>query len=145
MSEDRCDELFEATVESVGIKQFAAKLGLSTRQVHRMLNGSQPNPIRRFAELLEACEPKAAEAVLSYVCRQLGVYWVRVPSDILTAHIEAVRESAEAIVAIAEGRPSRAAIKEIREAIAALAGLEKMFDQQAELTKAVRANAKSEG
>jgi hypothetical protein len=143
MSEDRCDELFESTVDSVGIKQFAGKLDLSTRQVHRMLNGSQPNPIRRFCELLEACEPKAAEAVLSYVCRELGVYWIRVPESIEAGHVNAVRESAEAIVAITEGRPSRAAVKEIREAIAALAGLEKVFDAQTELTKAARATEKS--
>lgn len=138
MSEDRCDEIFEAMVESAGIKAFAANMNLSTRQIHRMLNGTQPNPLRRFCEMMLACGTKPAESILSYVCRQMGVYWIRVPENLRAAHVNAVRESAEAIAAIAEGRPSKAAVKDIREAIAALAALEKMFDAQTELTKAAR-------
>ena len=137
-ADERCEELFEALVESVGIKTFASNLGLSTRQIHRMRNGAKPNPLRRFCEMLQACDLKSAEGVLSYVCRQMGVYWIRVPADVKTANVNAVREAAEAIVAISEDRPTRAAVREIREAISALASLEKVLDARAELTKAAK-------
>ena len=43
------------------------------------------------------------------------------------AGVKAVKEAAEAIVAITEGGPVRMTVKEIRDAIAALAALEKLL------------------
>ena len=115
-------------VESVGIKAFASKMELSTRQVHRMLGGAQANPVARFCQAMQACDKKTAEAVLSHLCRQQGVYWIRVPASLKAANLNAVKESAEAIVAITEGRSVTTTVREIREAIAALAALEKILD-----------------
>ena len=130
MSDQRCDELFEAMVESVGIKAFASALGVTARQVHRMLSGAQANPLARFCDAMGACAPKAGEAVLSDLCRRRGVYWIRVPESLKAANLNAVKESAEAIVAITEGRSIRTTVKEIREAIAALAALEHVLDRK---------------
>ena len=127
--ENQCDELLAAMVESVGIKAFAAGLGVSTRQVHRMLNGSQANPLRRFCDVLLSCDQKTAEAALSSICRSMGVYWIRVPESVEAAHLNAVKESAEAIVAITEQRSPRVTVREIREAIAALSALERILDR----------------
>ena len=124
MSETRYDELFEAMVASAGVKAFAANMGLSTRQIHRMLNGTQPNPIRRLHETVAACETSVGDEALDYVCRQCGGYFVRLAADLDKANVNAVKESAEAIVAISEGRSVRVTVREIREAIAALAALE---------------------
>jgi hypothetical protein len=124
MSEDPCDELFEAMVESVGVKAYAANMGLSSRQVHRMLNGAQPNPIRRMALALVAGASPAGHAALDCLCRRMGGYFVRLTEDLSSANVNAVTESAEAIVAISEDRSPRITVKEIREAIAALAALE---------------------
>lgn len=126
----RCDEIFEAIVQATGVKAFAAKLGLSTRQVHRMLSGAQPNPLSRFCDVLHACDQQSAEAVLSAVCRAMDVYWIRVPQDLKSANLNAVKESAEAIVAISEGRSVQTTVREIRQAIAALSALERMLDQE---------------
>ena len=125
MSERRYDELFEAMIESVGIKAFAADIGLSTRQIHRMLNGVQPNPIRRMAHALAACRGAEAEVALDWLCHGMDGYFVRLPDGLERANVNAVKESAEAIVAISEGRSVRVTVKEIREAISALAALEK--------------------
>lgn len=124
MSEIRHDELFEAMVNSVGVKAFAANIGLSTRQIHRMLSGTQPNPVRRFCEAIGACDGPIADEALDGLCRYCGGYFVRLATDLAKANVNAVKESAEAIVAISEGRSPRVTIKEIREAIAALAALE---------------------
>ncbi len=124
MSDPRCDELFEAMVESVGVKAFAANMDISTRQVYRMLAGAQPNPIARLCACLAAGECGPAEGVLDYLCARRGGYFVRRDDDVDGASLNAVKESAEAIVAITEGRPPRITVKEIREAISALAALE---------------------
>ncbi|MHC4716296.1 MAG: hypothetical protein ACYS5V_04950 [Planctomycetota bacterium] len=125
MSDDRARELFEAMVESVGVKAFAANMDLSTRQIHRMLNGTQPEPVARAVAALQAAEPEEAEAALDYVCARMGGYFVRTIDNLDVAHVNAVKESAEAIVAISEGQSPRVEIKEIREAISALASLER--------------------
>ena len=125
MSDGRCEELFEAMVDSVGVKAFAGNMDLSTRQIHRMLNGVQPNPIQRFREAVHACEGLTGDAALDYLCRLRDGYFVRLPEDLTFANANAVKESAEAIVAISEGRSPRVTIKEIREAISALAALER--------------------
>ena len=124
MSDDRCAELFEAMVQSVGVKVYAANMNLSTRQVYRMLNGVQPNPVDRFGAALRACQDLSAVAALDYLCQREGGYFVRRTNDLDIASVNAIKESAEAIVAISEGRPPRVTIKEIREAISALAALE---------------------
>jgi hypothetical protein len=124
MSETRHDELFEAMVGSVGVKAFAANMGLSTRQIHRMLSGTQPNPVRRFCEAISACDGPIAEEALDCLCRSCGGYFVRLVTNLEKANVNAVKESAEAIVAISEGNSPRVTIREIREAIAALAALE---------------------
>lgn len=138
MSNQHCEEIFEAMVESVGIKAFAANMGISTRQVHRMLNGAQPNPLDRFCRTMKSCDGKAAEQALSHVCRQSGVYWIRVPVSMKAANLDAVKEAAQAIVAITEDRSITVEVREIREAIAALAALEKKLDQEQATAKAPR-------
>lgn len=130
MSELRQDELFEAMVESVGVKAFGANIGLSTRQIHRMLNGTQPNPLRRFCEAIGACEGPAAQEALDFICRQCVGYFVRLATELAKANVNAVKESAEAIVAISEGESVRVTVKEIREAIAALAALEHRLEKE---------------
>ncbi|MFB3891756.1 MAG: hypothetical protein ACE15C_07005 [Phycisphaerae bacterium] len=130
MSDQRCDELFEAMVESVGVKAFAAAIGVTARQVHRMLSGAQANPLARFCDAMGACTRQAAEAVLSDLCRRQGVYWIRVPESLKAANLNAVKESAEAIVAITEGRSIQTEVNEIRQAIAALSALERVLDRK---------------
>jgi len=125
MSDPRAQELFEAMVESVGVKAFAANMDLSTRQIHRMLNGAQPEPLGRLVDALFAAEPDEAHAALDHVCGRMGGYFVRAIDNLDVAHVNAVKESAEAIVAISEGKSPRVEIKEIREAISALATLER--------------------
>ena len=125
MSDPHCDELFLAMVDSVGVKAFAGRLGLSTRQIHRMLGGTQPNPLARLCEALAACEPAAAEAGIDCMARRMGGYFVRLPGSLEQANVNAVKEAAEAIVAISEGESVDITVREIREAIAALAALER--------------------
>lgn len=127
MSEKASQDLFESMVESVGIKAFAAAMELSTRQVHRMLGGVQPNPVERFLEAVRASEGLTAQAAVDFVCRQCGGYFVQLAENLHVANVNAVKEAAEAIVAISEDRRPQVEIKEIREAIAALASLERLL------------------
>jgi hypothetical protein len=122
-----CDRLFEAMVESVGVKAFAHRMGLSTRQVHRMLSGSQPNPLRRLCEAIKASDGPAARDALDFVAGRCGGYFIDSPPDFKSANLNAVKEAAEAIVAISEGAPCRVTIREVREAISALAALERIL------------------
>ncbi len=124
MAETRCDELFEALVDSIGVKAFAANIGLSARQVHRMLSGTQPNPVTRLCEALAAGDGFAATATLDYLCQRWGGHFVEYADNLAVANVNAVKEAAEAIIAITEGRSVRMTVKEIREAISALAALE---------------------
>lgn len=125
MGDIRCDELFEALVESVGVKAFAANLNLSNRQVHRMLSGAQPNPVRRLRDAMASGDGMVSVAVLDHLCQEHGGHFVPCDVDLDVANVNAVKESAEAIVAITEGRSVRVTVKEIREAISALAALER--------------------
>ncbi len=129
MSDLRCDELFGEMVESVGVKAFAGEMSLSTRQIHRMLNGTQPNPVARFHDAVNACEGFTGDAVMDHLCRVRGGYFMRILENLAAANVNAVKESAEAIIAISEGRSVRVTIKEIREAIAALAALERRLSE----------------
>jgi len=125
MADIRCDELFEALVDSVGVKAFAANLHLSARQVHRMLSGAQPNPVTRLCEALAAGDGFAATATLDLLCQRWGGHFVESADNLAGANVNAIKEAAEAIVAITEGRSVRMTVKEIREAISALTALER--------------------
>ena len=127
MQYPECDKLFEGMVESVGVKAFAHRMGLSTRQVHRMLSGAQANPLGRLCEAVGAAGAPAAQAALDYLCSRHGGYYVAAPPDFRAANLNAVKEAAEAIVAISEGGSSRVTLREVREAISALAALERIL------------------
>jgi len=113
---------FAALVDSVGIKRFSASLGLTTRQVNRMLSGAQPNPIERLIRCLQSADPDAGDRVLDYMCQEMGGHFVRMEA-LDAAAVNAVRECAEAIAAISDGHISDLDINEIREAISALSAL----------------------
>ncbi len=115
---------FADLVNSVGVKRFAQSLGLSTRQINRILAGAQPNPVERLLRSLQSAEPEIGDRVLDYVCQELGGHFVR-HEAFDEATVNAVKECAEAIVAISEGQSPRVELKEIREAISALASLER--------------------
>jgi hypothetical protein len=117
-----CLEHFAKLVECVGIKRFAGALGVSTRQVNRILAGSQPNPVERLIRCLQAVEPETGDRVLDYICQELGGHFVR-QEAMNEATVNAVRECAEAIAAISDGDVGDLDIKEIRDAISALSGL----------------------
>ncbi len=113
---------FAELVTSVGVKRFAQALGLSTRQVNRILSGAQPNPVERLLRALQGAEPEVGDRVLDYVCQEMGGHFVR-HEAFDESTINAVRECAEAIAAISDGQVSDLDLKEIREAISALSGL----------------------
>ncbi len=113
---------FAELVSSVGIKRFAQALGLSTRQVNRILSGAQPNPVERLLRSLQGAEPEAGDRALDYICQEMGGHFVR-HEAFDQATINAVRECAEAIAAISDGQVSDLDLKEIRDAINALSGL----------------------
>lgn len=110
---------FQGMVDSVGVKRFSSGLGLSTRQVNRMLSGAQPNPIERLIRALQCTAPEAGDRSLDYICQQMGGFFVR-EEAIEAASVNAVRECAEAIAAISDGEISRMDEIEIREAVEAL-------------------------
>ena len=113
---------FAEMVDSVGVKRFAGALGLSTRQINRILAGSQPNPIERFIYCLQGAETVAGDRAIDYICQELGGHFVR-HEAMDTAAVNAVKECAEAIAAISDGQINDLDIKEVREAISALSGL----------------------
>lgn len=117
-----CHQRFNALVDSVGTKRFASALGVSTRQVNRILSGAQPNPLERLIRCLQAADPELGDRVLDYVCQELGGHFVR-QEAISEASVNAVRECAEAIAAISDGHVQDLDVKEIREAISALSSL----------------------
>ncbi len=113
---------FAELVNSVGVKRFSQALGLSTRQVNRILSGAQPNPVERLVRAVQGADPEAGDRVLDFVCQEMGGHFVR-QEAFDEATINAVRECAEAIAAISDGQVSELDLKEIREAISALSGL----------------------
>jgi hypothetical protein len=113
---------FASLVESVGIKRFANSLGISTRQVNRILSGAQPNPVERLIRSLQSSTPVAGDEVLDYICQEMGGHFVR-HEGVDEAAVNAVKECAEAIAAISDGHISDLDIREIREAISALSSL----------------------
>lgn len=117
--EDACLLRFRALVDSVGVKRFSASLGVSTRQVNRILSGTQPNPIARLIRSLQAATPEAGERALDHVAAEMGGHFVpRLESE--AAMTSAIKEAAEAIAAISDGDVDDDDRREIREAIAAL-------------------------
>ncbi|RMD64599.1 MAG: hypothetical protein D6824_03750 [Planctomycetota bacterium] len=107
----------------MGLERFARELGLSTRQVNRIRSGAQPNPLERLLRCLQACTPEAGDEALAWLCQEAGGYFVRPSERLDEASVAAVRECAEAIAAISDGRISRTDEREIREAVAALMAL----------------------
>ena len=119
---EECLLRFASLVESVGVKRFAMSLGLSTRQVNRILAGVQPNPVERLIRSLQSAEAERGDRVLDYICQEMGGHFVR-HEALDEAMVNAVKECAEAIAAISDGQISDLDVKEIREAISALSGL----------------------
>ncbi|MHC4107199.1 MAG: hypothetical protein ACYSTY_03840 [Planctomycetota bacterium] len=113
---------FAELVDSVGVKRFALSLGLSTRQVNRILASAQPNPVERLIRCLQSADAAAGDLVLDYVCQEMGGHFVR-HEALDDATVNAVRECAEAIAAISDGHVSELDVKEIREAISALSSV----------------------
>jgi hypothetical protein len=113
---------FHGMVDSVGVKRFAGELGLSTRQVNRILSGAQPNPVERVVRCVQCCDPAIGDRVVDFVCQEVGGYFVR--EEVLdSASVNAVKECAEAIAAISDGEITELDELEIREAVQALMSL----------------------
>ncbi|MEM8834838.1 MAG: hypothetical protein AAGD00_03355 [Planctomycetota bacterium] len=125
-SAERALTHFRALVESVGVKRFASSLGLSTRQVNRILSGVQPNPVDRLLRSLQASDPECGDTVLDYICQEMGGYFIREEGGLDDHAVNAVKECAEAIAAISSGSYTPVAEKEVREAIAALIALSRV-------------------
>lgn len=113
---------FASLVDGAGVKRFAAALGLSTRQINRILTGAQPNPIERLILALQAAEPEAGDRVLDYICQEMGGNFVR-HQTMEFSTVNAIKECAEAIAAISDGQVSAMGMQDIREAISALSNL----------------------
>ncbi len=124
---ERADALFRAMVDSVGVKRFAAALGLSARQVNRMLSGAQPNPLERLLVSLQSSTPESGDRALDFLCHEMGGSFVRHSGDLDHASVNAVRECAEAIAAISDGHITPCDNEQIREAIGALIALSRMI------------------
>ena len=129
LSKDDCLGRFAELVDCVGIKRFADAVGVSTRQVNRILAGSQPNPIERLIRCLQAADPETGDRVIDYICQELGGHFVR-QEGLSDAAVNAVRECAEAIAAISDGHVGDLDVKEIRDAISALAALSMSIKNQ---------------
>jgi hypothetical protein len=117
-----CLRRFTSLVESVGVKRFSSALGLSTRQVNRILAAAQPNPVERVIRSLQSADAASGDRVLDFICQEMGGHFVR-HEALEPAAVNAVKECAEAIAAISDGQVSELDVQEIREAISALSGL----------------------
>lgn len=121
---------FRALVDSVGVKRFAPAMGLSTRQINRILSGVQPNPIERLIRSVQTASSEAGDRTLDFVCQEAGGFFVRQEAHLGGAAANAVRECAEAIACISDGEISEVDEKEIREAIGALVGLLRTVEEK---------------
>ncbi len=119
---DECQLQLEALVESAGVKRFGDAIGVTPRQVNRILAGSQPNPIERLILALQCVDADAGDQVLDYICQEMGGHFVR-QEGFDDAAVNAVKECAEAIAAISDGEVNEIDLREIREAISALSSL----------------------
>ncbi|TVQ57132.1 MAG: hypothetical protein EA377_01180 [Phycisphaerales bacterium] len=113
---------FRELVESVGVKRYAQSLGVTPRQVNRILSGAQPNPVERIIHCLESAEPEVGDRVLDYICQEMGGHFVR-HEGLDETVVNAVKECAEAIAAISDGEVTDDDAREVREAISALTGI----------------------
>ena len=113
---------FRELVESVGVKRYAQSLGVSTRQVNRILSGAQPNPVERLIQCLQSAVPEVGDRVLDSICQEMGGHFVR-HEGLDDAIVNAVKECAEAIAAISDGEVTDDDAREVREAISALTGI----------------------
>ncbi len=113
---------FRELVESVGVKRYAQSLGVTTRQINRILSGAQPNPVERIIHCLESAEPEVGDRVLDSICQEMGGHFVR-HEGLDDAVVNAVKECAEAIAAISDGEVTDDDAREVREAISALTGI----------------------
>lgn len=129
-SADRALDHFRELVDAAGTKPFAEALGVSTRQVNRILAGAQPNPIGRLLLSLNAVPPEVGDRVLDYICEEMGGYFVREEGSLDEAAASAVKECAEAIAAIADGEITTPDLREIRDAIGSLVALSGLVQQQ---------------
>ena len=127
---ERALALFRELVESVGVKRFSESLGISTRQVNRILAGVQPNPVNRVLRSLQASKLESGDKTLDYICQEMGGYFVREDGGIDDASVNAVKECAEAIAAISDGHITEVAEREIREAISALISLSRIIQER---------------
>ncbi len=120
---EEASQHFHEMVQSVGVRNFAGAMRLSTRQINRMLSGAQPNPLERLIRCLQSCEQEAGDEALAYICQEAGGYFVKHERTIDDAAVNAVRECAEAIAAISDGQVTQVDQREVREAITALTAL----------------------
>lgn len=121
---------FQKMVHSVGVKRFASVMGLSTRQINRMLSGAQPNPVERIVRALQSCEPEIGDDALGFICQEAGGWFIKDEGDLDRAAVNAVRECAQAIDAIADGEVTQVDEGEIREAVCALTALLRSVQEQ---------------
>lgn len=121
---------FRRMVESVGVKRFASDMGLSSRQINRMLSGAQANPIERLIRTLQCSEADVGDEALSFICQEAGGHFVKEVGALDAAAVNAVKECAEAIAAISDGEVTRLDEAEVREAISALIGLLRAVAQE---------------
>lgn len=119
---DTARQRFADLVESAGTKRFAMSLGLSTRQINRMLTGAQPNPVERLVRCLQSADAETGDRVLDYICQEMGGHFVRCEA-LDDAMVNAVKECAEAIAAISDGQICEKDVREVREAISALSSI----------------------
>lgn len=117
--DDGCRDQFRDLVESVGVKRFSQALGISSRQVNRILSGAQPNPVGRLVRAMQAADVESGDRVLDFICSEMGGHFVR-NIDPQDAAVNAVKECAEAIAAISDGELDESGRREVREAISAL-------------------------
>lgn len=122
VTSEECLKHFASLVNSHGTKHFAQCVDLSTRQVNRVLSGTQPNPIERTIRCIQAAPPEVGDGVIDFICQELGGHFVR-EEGLNEAAVNAVRECAEAIAAISDGHVHDRDVKEIRDAISALSSL----------------------
>jgi hypothetical protein len=87
-----------------------------------MLSGTHPDPVHRLIRSLQCADAETGDQVLDFICQELGGHFVR-HEALDEAAVNAVKECAEAIAAISDGKISDLAVKEIREAISALSGI----------------------
>lgn len=110
---------FEDLVHSIGIKRFAQSLGVSTRQVNRMLSGAQPNPVERLIRSLQSADAETGNRVLDFICEELGGHFVR--GDALSEEtLQSVHDCAARLAKMQFESRDDEAMQHMRETVEAL-------------------------